>query len=159
MSRGERIDERREGLAAEATGHSASELAVPAALPAALPHAQKSLKNSSSALNRHRPKLRSTAAMVPSSSCGDSEGCAGGMTCPSPFCPAGCMEALHGLSNLMTGVVLNAQSLEWKLPPYSHLKRPVREISRSAQRSSELMRQLMQRCAETGEETRTKGGE
>jgi hypothetical protein len=84
------------------------------------------------------------------SSCGDSEGRAGETVCPSQLPGGGCPELLHELSNLMTGVLLNAQMLEWKLPPYSHLKRPVREVARNAQRSSELMKALLRRCGESG---------
>lgn len=82
------------------------------------------------------------------SSCGDSEGRAGNGARPSQLPAAGCSDLLHELSNLVTGVLLNAQVLEWKLPPYSHLKRPVREVARSAQRSSELMKRLLRRCSE-----------
>src|ERR1700757_3968564 len=84
------------------------------------------------------------------SSCGDSEGHAGETACPSQLPGDGCSDLLHELSNLMTGVLLNAQMLEWKLPPYSHLKRPVREVARSAQRSGELMKRLLSRCGESG---------
>lgn len=84
------------------------------------------------------------------SSCGDSEGRAGETVCPSQLPENGCPELLHELSNLMTGVLLNAQMLEWKLPPYSHLKRPVREVARNAQRSGELMKALLRRCGESG---------
>ena len=80
------------------------------------------------------------------SSCGDGEGHVGETACPSQLPGDGCSDLLHELSNLMTGVLLNAQMLEWKLPPYSHLKRPVREVARSAQRSSELMKRLLSRC-------------
>jgi hypothetical protein len=86
------------------------------------------------------------AAMA--SSCGDSEGCTGDPVCPSQLPLAGCSSLLHELSNLVTGVLLNAQVLEWKLPPYSHLKRPVREVARNAQRSSELLKRLVHLCAE-----------
>jgi len=87
-------------------------------------------------------------AMV--SSCGDSEGRAGHAACPSQPCAA-CAELIHELSNLMTAVLMHAQVLEWKLPPYSHLKRPVREVERNAQRGGELLKRLMRRCAEVGE--------
>jgi hypothetical protein len=53
---------------------------------------------------------------------------------------------LHELSNVITGVLTNAQLLGWKLPPYSHLKRSVRELERGAQRSGELLRRLKERC-------------
>ena len=93
--------------------------------------------------------LRST---VMSSSCGDEEGRVLERACPPTLesrgeC-RGCGEILHELSNVMTAVVTNAQVLSWKLPPYSHLKRPVREMERGAQRSSELLRRLILRCTE-----------
>ena len=89
------------------------------------------------------------AAMA--SSCGDSEGCAEHLACPSQLSAGGCSELLNEISNLMTGVLLNAQALEWKLPPYSHLKRPVRGLARSAQRTSELMKTLLRHCTQAGE--------
>ena len=54
-------------------------------------------------------------------------------------------DLLHQLANTTTGVLLNAQVLEWKLPAYSHLKRPLREIERNAQRGGELMKSLLRR--------------
>ena len=83
-----------------------------------------------------------------SSSCGDGEGRVSDTARPSPGAE-GPAELLHELSNLMTSVLLHAQMLEWKLPPYSHLKRPVREVARSAQRATELMRRLQQHTAQT----------
>jgi hypothetical protein len=85
-----------------------------------------------------------------SSSCGDYEGHAGEKACPSPLTCADCAEVLHELANLMTGVLVNAQVLGWKLPPYSHLKRPVREVERNAQRGGELLKQLMLRSTARG---------
>ena len=82
------------------------------------------------------------------SSCGDGEGHASDTACPSPRLAEECSQLLHELSNLMSGVLLNAQMLEWKLPPYSHLKRPIREVARNAQRAAELMRRLQQRWSE-----------
>src|SRR5271165_4132518 len=82
-----------------------------------------------------------------SSSCGDREGRVSDMARPLPGAE-GPPELLHELSNLMTTVLLNAQMLEWKLPPYSHLKRPVHEVARNAQRAAELMRRLQQRWSE-----------
>jgi hypothetical protein len=82
-----------------------------------------------------------------SSSCGDREGRVSDTACPS-HAVEGCSGLVHELSNLMTTILLNAQMLEWKLPPYSHLKRPVREVARNAQRASELMRRLQQRCGQ-----------
>ncbi len=91
------------------------------------------------------------------SSCGDSEGHVSGMACPSQLPLEGCADLLHELSNLITGVLLNAQMLEWKLPPYSHLKRPVREVARNAQRGSELMKRLQRRCADAGQRAQASG--
>jgi len=85
---------------------------------------------------------------VMSSSCGDGEGHATKKACPSCFGCSDCAEVLHELSNVMTGVLTNAQVLGWKLPPYSHLKRPVREMERNAQRGGELLKRLVNRCAE-----------
>ena len=61
----------------------------------------------------------------------------------------GCADTLHELANTITAVLINAQVLEWKLPPYSRLKRPVREIERHAQRSGALLKRLL-RQFETG---------
>ena len=85
-----------------------------------------------------------------SSSCGDCEGhvLVEETACPSPFRCGECSDVLHELSNVMTGVLTNAQLLGWKLPPYSHLKRAVRELERGAQRSAALMKRLRERCPE-----------
>jgi hypothetical protein len=79
------------------------------------------------------------------SSCGDVEGHAKKIPCPSSSIAA-CGSLLHDLSNLVAAVLLNANLLGWKLPPYSHLKRPVREIERNAQRAGELLRRLKAQC-------------
>ncbi len=66
------------------------------------------------------------------------------VTTPHFTCPdSGCADTMHELANSMTAVLINAQVLEWKLPPYSRLKRPVREIERHAQRSGELLKRLL----------------
>ncbi len=83
-----------------------------------------------------------------SSSCGDGEGHATEKACPSHFGCSDCAEVLHELANVMTGVLTTAQMLGWKLPPYSHLKRPVRQMERNAQRCGELLKRLVDRCAE-----------
>jgi hypothetical protein len=85
-----------------------------------------------------------------SSSCGEHEGHAQEKACPSSLTCNDCVEVLHELANLMTGVMVNAQVLGWKLPPYSHLKRPVREVERNAQRGGELLKRLMLRCTARG---------
>jgi hypothetical protein len=73
-----------------------------------------------------------------------------------------CEDLLHELSSVVTGVLMNAQVLEWKLPPYSHLKRSVREVERNAQRGGELLKRLMRRLARVeakSESADTPGGE
>ena len=89
-------------------------------------------------------------AMV-SSSCGECEGHVDETACPSQLLALGCTDLLHELSNLLTAVLVNAQVLGWKLPPYSHLKRPVREVERSAQRAGELLKRLRQRCPQAAD--------
>jgi hypothetical protein len=59
-----------------------------------------------------------------------------------------CGDLLHQLANILTSVIMSAQVLEWKLPAYSHLKRPLRELERNAQRGGELVKQLMRRVGE-----------
>ena len=52
-------------------------------------------------------------------------------------------EILHGLNNVLVSILLNAQLIEWKLPSYSHLRRNVHEIERSAQRAVVLLKRLL----------------
>jgi len=145
MSRIER-DGRRQVTALEESRYSGPAMVALAESAAAAPYAGTALNIP--VPGRCHLDLRATEAMVlSSSSCGDGEGCVSDTAPPSPLCVGGCTEALHELSNLMTAIVLNAQAMECKLPPYSHLKRPVREMSRSAQRSGQLMKQLMRRCS------------
>jgi His Kinase A (phospho-acceptor) domain len=59
----------------------------------------------------------------------------------------GCADAAHEVANSLTAVLINTQVLEWKLPPYSRLKRTVREIERHAQRSGALLKDLLGRLA------------
>jgi hypothetical protein len=66
----------------------------------------------------------------------------------SRFAADECDDLLHQLSNVLTSVIMNAQMLEWKLPAYSHLKRPLHELERNAQRGGELVKQLRQRVGE-----------
>jgi hypothetical protein len=66
---------------------------------------------------------------------------------------------VHELSNLMTAVLMNAQLLEWKLPPYSRLKRPVIEVERNAQRGRELLKRLRQQFGEGGFQLGTAAGQ
>lgn len=79
------------------------------------------------------------------SSCSDAKGRVPEMARPLRLQCSDCEELLHELSNIVTGVVMHAQMLEWKLPPYSHLKRSVREIGRNAQRGSELLKRIVRR--------------
>jgi hypothetical protein len=50
---------------------------------------------------------------------------------------------LHDLNNAFSGVLMNAQVMECKLPSYSRSKRYIHEIERSAQRGSALVKRLM----------------
>ena len=56
-----------------------------------------------------------------------------------------CADLMHELANTATAVLMNIQVLGWKLPPYSRLKRPLREIERNAQRGGELVKRLLSR--------------
>jgi len=60
-------------------------------------------------------------------------------------------DTLHELANAVTAVLINAQVLDWKLPPYSRLKRPVREIERHAQRGGALLKRLLRQFEAIGE--------
>jgi hypothetical protein len=53
-----------------------------------------------------------------------------------------CEGLLHTLANVVTGILMNAQILSWKVPPYSCLKRPLREIENHALRAAELVNLL-----------------
>jgi len=66
---------------------------------------------------------------------------------PSRAFSGDCTDLLHELANTTTVVLMNGQVLAWKLPPYSRLKRPLREIERNAQRGGELMKRLLSRLA------------
>lgn len=85
---------------------------------------------------------------IASSSCGDSKGCVPEMARPLRLQCRDCEELLHQLSNVITPILMHAQMLEWKLPPYSHLKRSVRELERNARRGSELLKALMRRLGD-----------
>ena len=63
---------------------------------------------------------------------------------------------LHELANSITAVLINAQVLEWRLPPYSRLKRPVREIERHAQRSGALLKRLLRQFERQEKQTSQK---
>ena len=71
---------------------------------------------------------------------------------PSAGC-SHCANILHELANTITAVLMNAQVMEWRLPPYSRLKRPVREMERQAQRSSALLKRLLGQFERTEEAT------
>jgi hypothetical protein len=84
---------------------------------------------------------------IASSSCGDSKGRQPETVRPLRLQCSDCADIVHQLANIMTAVLMNAHVLEWKLPPYSHLKRSVREVERNAQRGGELLKQFMRRVA------------
>ena len=63
-------------------------------------------------------------------------------------------DLVHELANTTTAVLMNAQVLGWRLPPYSRLKRPLRELERNAQRGGELMNRLLSRLATEATERR-----
>lgn len=67
------------------------------------------------------------------------------MTGNTPAPCGDCAEILHGLSNVLTSTLLNAQMMEWKLPRYSRTKRYLHEIERNAQRGGELVKRLLGR--------------
>jgi hypothetical protein len=52
-------------------------------------------------------------------------------------------DTMHELANSTGALLMNAQLLEWRRPPYSRLKRTVREIERHAQRSAALLKRLL----------------
>ncbi len=69
------------------------------------------------------------------------------MNIARPDCPprgCGCTDSMHELANSINAVLINSQVLEWKLPPYSRLKRLAREIERHAQRSAALLQQWLE---------------
>ena len=82
------------------------------------------------------------------SSCGDGKGRVPEKARPLRLQCSDCEELLHDLASVLTGVLMQSQMMAWKLPPYSHLKRSVREIERNAQRGSELMKRIMRRLAD-----------
>jgi hypothetical protein len=63
----------------------------------------------------------------------------------------GCSELLHELTLVLGGMVTNAQAMQWKLPAYSHSRRHIREIERSAQRGGSLVQQLLRHLGGLGE--------
>ena len=79
------------------------------------------------------------------SSCGDGKGRVLEGTRPLRLQCGDCAEVLHELSNVITAVLMHSHVLQWKLPPYSHLKRLVRDIERNAQRGNTLLKRLMRR--------------
>lgn len=83
-----------------------------------------------------------------SSSCGDGKGCVAEMAHPLRLQCCDCEELVHQLANVITPILIHAQMLEWKLPPYSHLKRPVRELERNARRAGELLKAMTRRAAD-----------
>ena len=82
------------------------------------------------------------------SSCGDGKGRVAETARPLRLQCGDCDELLHQLSNVITPILVHAQMLEWKLPPYSHLKRAVRQLERNARRGSELVKALTRRASD-----------
>lgn len=78
-----------------------------------------------------------------SSSCGDGKGRVAEAVRPLRLQCGDCEQLLHQLSNVITPILVHAQMLEWKLPPYSHLKRTVRELERNSRRAGELVKALV----------------
>ncbi len=131
-------------LRADVLGHRKAGTSALAALPETV------LSGHNAPETRPSNSPESEPCIAKFSSCGDCEGhvLVEETACPSPFCRGECSDVLHELSNVMTGVLTNVQVLSWKLPPYSHLKRAVRELERGAQRSAALMKRLRERCPE-----------
>ncbi len=75
------------------------------------------------------------------------EGCDPGNPRSSRAFRSDCTDLVHELANTTTAVLVGAQVLGWRLPPYSRLKRPLREIERNAQRGGELMKRLLSRLS------------
>ena len=90
----------------------------------------------------------SSEAMDPGN--GDGEECGTKILRLSPAAQA-FTDTLHELANAVTALLVNAQVLGWKLPPYSRLKRPLREIERHAQRSGALLKCLLHQFEATKE--------
>jgi hypothetical protein len=82
------------------------------------------------------------------SSCGAGEGRDTETLRSSQLRCGNCADLVHELANTMAAVLLNTQLLEWKLPPYSRLKRAVLEVERNAQRGGELLKRLRQKFGE-----------
>ncbi len=70
-----------------------------------------------------------------------------------------CSRLLHDLNTVLGGMLVNAQVMQWKLPTYSHCKRYLREIERSAQRGGSLLNQLMRRLGALEEDRERVSGE
>jgi hypothetical protein len=85
-----------------------------------------------------------------SSSDEEREAQAMGSACASRARLSCCVELLSELNHLLGGVLTNAQAMQWKLPAYSHSKRYLREIERSAQRGGSLVKQLLRHLHASG---------
>ena len=94
---------------------------------------------------------------IASSSCGDGKGRVPETARPLRLQCNDCEELLHELANVITGVLMQSQMVAWKLPPYSHLKRSIREIERNAQRGGELMKRIMRRFGDDDESASGEG--
>lgn len=85
----------------------------------------------------------SNGAWAAISSCGAGEERIADAPHSSPLRCSDCAGFVHDLANVVTGISVNAQLLQRKLPPYSRLKRPVVEMERNAQRGGELLKRLL----------------
>jgi hypothetical protein len=117
----------------------------------AVPTATAPLENDSSSLGQNsdgdQGQIEATSEAT-ISSCGDDKGRVAETARPLRLQCHDCEELLHQLSNVITPILMHAQILEWKLPPYSHLKRSVRELERNARRGSELLKSLVRRVGD-----------
>jgi hypothetical protein len=95
------------------------------------------------------PSVGSRQSEVMFSSCGTATECVRQRPHSFRLHCSECAEVLHQISNVMTAVLMNARILGWKLPSYSHLKRPLHELERNSQRGAELLNGLMRRLSDS----------
>jgi hypothetical protein len=110
-------------------------------------------------MNHVEPKIHLHEIERMSSSDGEREAHAMGRACASRVNLTECAGILHDLEHVIAGMLINAQVMEWKLPPYSHAKRYVREIERSAQRGAELVKQVVRKLETAGNDEEQLCGE
>lgn len=53
------------------------------------------------------------------------------------------IEILRDVGDVLSGVIVNALAVEWKLPAYSKSRRYIHQIERNAQRGGELVKRLL----------------